>query len=408
MARLAFFSEMLPPDNDPVVDFAYDLIKSLADQGHQIRLFATYRAGAELPAAHSQIELLRPFRSWGWLEVPRVLPLVIDFRPEILHFIQPRAEALRGFSNAMTALASAAPMMGRPPVVTSLYDFGQKDLPSYRSLLHLSRVITVSNQPQLNSIRNLLYGSRRRAQTQTSPQVEILPPTSAPAMTEFAFAGDSAAISTHGQPWSDTFASDRAVVFIPGDVGVHSDVEMLFQEMTRFLVQTPNAVVVMGGGWGRLQSTRQRHRLMKTLALQNVDNRFLLTGPLSDRLERQAFASARLIFTASLPPESLSLAKWLREGLAVGVPLVIGAQQAAHDTLQWKHGENALISSSGSHGWSDTLIAGLNSASILERIRKHLPEFSRVETVDHPSNVMSRIYARIINRGLMSKAHTTS
>ena len=98
MAKIAFFIERLPPDADPISGFAYDLIRSLAEQSHEIRIYSTYVEGAPLPPRHPRIEILRPFQSWGWLEIPRVLPLLMEFRPDVFHLIQPGTETRRAMS----------------------------------------------------------------------------------------------------------------------------------------------------------------------------------------------------------------------------------------------------------------------------------------------------------------------
>ena len=402
MARIAFFTEKLPPDQDPVAGFAYDLIRSLADQSHEIRVYSTYRPGEELPPPHPRIEILRPFKNWSWLEVPGLLPLLFDFRPEVMHFIQPRSEALRGLTNAMSAITGFVPLLGRPAVVSSFYDFRKRDVAQNRLLLGASDVVTVSNEPQSKLLEDFIRAtSFKSSRPQTRPQarrqpteIELLP---VPAVGVRGDAAVSEPSTLDGAPWPTRFSDGRSIVFIPGDVSDHEDPRLLFEELGRVLSARDEAAIVIGGGWGSI-APRERHRLLRALDSVEGSGRLLLTGPLSPQAERRGFQGARVVFTGSLPAESLGLARWLREALELAVPVIISDEQARIDPLQWRHGENALIAKASISGWSAALIDGLGHTAVLDRIQSRMPEFSRVEAVDRPGNVMSRIYARLLDR----------
>ena len=123
MARIAFFTEKLPSldgrsSTDAVegaiANYSFELIRSLADQQHDVRVLSTYREGEAIPEGSSRLQIIRPFRSWSWLEIPRLIPTLLEFQPDVLHFIQPHGEALTGWTNAMTAVPSLAPLIGRP------------------------------------------------------------------------------------------------------------------------------------------------------------------------------------------------------------------------------------------------------------------------------------------------------
>ena len=109
MARIAFFTERLPAggasqETDAIASFSYELMSSLADQQHEVSVYTTYREDEAGPPSHPRLRVLRPFRRWGWLELPRLVPILMEFQPEILHLIEPRAESLQGLTNAMSAL----------------------------------------------------------------------------------------------------------------------------------------------------------------------------------------------------------------------------------------------------------------------------------------------------------------
>lgn len=397
MARLAFFTERLPPANDPIARFSYELIQSLADQQHDVRVFSTYREGEDLPPAHPRIEIIRPFKHWSWLELPRLLPLLLEFRPEILHLIQPRAEALGGMTNAMSGLAGFVPLLGGPAVVTSFYDLRDGDLRTHRIILHSSDVVTVSTDPQLSLLQRHLERISRATKISVLPVPAV--GVQRDSMTESASLPPQNGIHVALAPESvlSLQAKFPDWIFIPGDVSEHFAADRLFDEIGKTLRQCPDVAIVIGGGWGSIP-IRTRHALMKQLETQPLGARLLLTGPVEPEAERWLLANSRVTFLASLPAESLGLARILRLGLEVSAPLILSEEQALTDALSWRHGENAVIAGAGPRDWSRAMIESLTVSNVLDEIRARLPEFSRAEAVDQPANVMSRLYAELLDR----------
>jgi glycosyltransferase involved in cell wall biosynthesis len=389
MARIAFFTERLPPDDDPISGFAYDLMRSLADQGHELRIYSTYIEGAELPPRHPRIEVLRPFRSWSWLEVPRILPMMMEFRPEVLHLIQPRAEARQ----AMSLLPSLGHLFGRPAIVSSLYDFLDRDLSTHRCLLSASDAITVSNEPQRELLQNFLA---RKKGSRASTKVHTLP---IPAPTA---SGSALQTPERKDLLSETLRSflaaaiDSHLIFVPGDIAEHQDPRVLFQTLSTFLSEHPQALVLLGGGWGRIPQ-RSRHKFMEIFNESGVGSRVLFTGPLSCEVEQLCLSRARIVFLASLALESIGLTRILREALEAGAPLIMSHSQANVDALNWENDENSLLVGADPNQWSAVISRAITSPHIVDRIRSRLPEFSRTEAVDQPGNVISRIYAQILS-----------
>ena len=170
MARVAFFTERLPPSSDPIASFSYSLMYSLAQQQHEVQVYSTYRSGEDLPPMHSRLQILRPFQRWSWMELPALLPNLISFSPQILHVIQPHARAVRGLTNAMSALPSLAPLIGKPRIVTTYYDLNSQRLSAHKLLLTGTHLATVSNSYQRARLLNYTGNFKRRR-----PRVEILP-----------------------------------------------------------------------------------------------------------------------------------------------------------------------------------------------------------------------------------------
>ena len=386
MARIAFFNERLPPDPDPVAAFSYELIRSLADQQHDIQIFATYRQGDELPPSHPRIEFLRPFKRWSWLEIPRMVPMLLEFKPEILHVIEPRAESLAGLTNALSALPALTPLLGKPFVVSSYYDLRAEDLGKHRPLLFSSDAVTVSNTPQMRLIEGFF------AKLSRTPRVALLP-VPATARPE---SGGALELGAPGSELLREFLGlHEDLIFVPGDISSHRDPARLFAVLAEVLESRPRSAVLIGGGWGKTP-LRARHELMREFDSRGFGSRVLLTGPISDREERACLARAKLVFTASLPIESLWLARVLRDALEASTLPVMTREQAQADALSWSHCENSWIVSSEPSDWSRALIEVLSDSRKIDLLRARLPEFSRLEVMDQPVNVVSRLYSSLL------------
>lgn len=405
MARIIFFVEKLPPAPDATLDavsrFAFDLIRSLADHQHEIRVFSTYEPHTAPPRTPAHVEILRPFKKWSWLEVPAVVPLAMEFRPDILHFIQPRELALGGWTNATTALAGLGPLVGRPPVVTSFFDLREEELPPHRHLLQGSDAITVSNHGAANLLKGHFAKSKR------APLIEVIPAPSSLAQFAHAdqpFAPDAESTPAHARPAvSDAaaealemfFSSHERVVLIPGDIDQQLDPAQVFDLASEILLTFEDTGIVFGGGWGRLRP-RARRELMDMLETRGLGGRILITGPLESEVESNLLSRADAVFVAALPRESLALTQLLRAALAVGAVLVISEAQSELDPLPWQDRTHAYISRGGTPGWGSALADALLARDLSASIRSRIREFHHREALDHPGNLMSRLYTRLI------------
>lgn len=418
MARIAFFTERLPPAGDTLANFAYSLMRNLADQSHDIRIFSTYTPGAPLPTSHPKIEIIRPFRRWSWLEMPAAVPLLFDFQPEILHFIQPRHEAMRGFTNAMTAAAGLAPALGSASVVTSFYDFTTDDLPGLHTLSAASDLVTVSNQAQMTAMRDHFFARAHRGRSNrfgfirrsVEPQFLVLPLPNTETRSDREEAdtrtSEAERISSSYKTsdllhnLNEITNAGQPMIYIPGQMDSHRDIRAVFQMVEDFLQNHPRAVVVFGGSWGSIDVT-SRHHFRRSLS-EKYPARFLMTGPLESTVERQILRLSHVVCVAPLKVESLDLTRVLRLALEESAVILMTEKQAEYDGLSWKSGENALIC--GDHPFDiiaaidDSLQLDRGALSKADRIRTRLAEMTRLEVIDQPANVLSRAYAQVLAR----------
>lgn len=384
MARIAFFTERLPPDQDPISRFAFDIILSLADQGHEVCVLSTYYPEQDLPPSHPRIELLRPFRKWGWTELPRVIPILLQFKPEIIHVIQPHAESVRGLTSAMNAIPGLAKIVGSPKLISTFYDLQPDTLKKSRPLLLMSDAITVSDLQQKETLEIELAKFKRK------PEIFIISvPSSSPS--------NSSSSERKSENLERIFAEGKSFVFVPGAINSHRHLPELFRALSEALSSYPEFQVLFGGGWGAIPPLRRRD-LMNEFEKRGVGGLVRITGPLSEEEERICLAHAHLVFAASLDADSIENTRLTRMALAAGAPLAVARKDSEKDAIPWRHGENAWILEDEPFSWTQDLTNALGSVEALEKIRRTLPDFARLETVDRPGNLMSRAYARLLSR----------
>ncbi len=386
MGRIAFFTERLPPDDDPISTFSYDLIKNLADQQHEVRVFSTYREGSQLPETRSRIEILRPFKRWNWLELPKAIPLLVDFQPDVIHLVQPRAEALGGWTNAMSVLPTFSSLLGRPAVVASFYDLREEKLPMHRTLLLSSDVVTVSNRPQLELLENFYRLQAKRPVTAIVPvpshQIEV---------------GDDAYSERNDEFLRNFIDSRPKTIFVPGDLDEHCNVEILFETLSEMLTRFPEASVIFGGGWGDIPPIK-RHQLMAVFERARAGERVLLSGPLSSSGLLLCLGRSQVVLLASLATTSLKLTQVLSEAVSSGAVLIFTEEQSLLAALPWRDRQNAFIVGRDVHSWSTAMAEALTSHELVQLIRSRLPDFARAEGLDLPANTMSRLYSEALER----------
>jgi glycosyltransferase involved in cell wall biosynthesis len=394
MARIAFFTESLPPSGDVIGRFAWDLIYSLANQQHEIRVFSTYRSEHQiLPPSHPRIEILRPFRKWGLLELPKILPSLMSFRPEVIHVIQPHDESLMGLTNAMDLLPALKPVLGKPALIASFFDVSEKNFKKHRVLLSQVDAITVSNREQQDLFTNyfLKIGDQ--------PLLEVVP-------LGFARASENASLisadeividESSGSEHLDNLLLDYPnIIAVGGPIESHKHPQTTFKALALTLGRLPNTAAVILGGWGPLP-IRLRHECEQILFDHGVQARVLLTGKLDEIAETSILKRARCVLSAPISEARLAYTRFIRAVQHVGKPLVMSTEQAELDPIRWRNNENALVSKADEFGMSQALSVLIDDNETCERLSRNLTELSRTAVADQPGNLVSRLYVKALN-----------
>lgn len=400
MARIAFFVEALPPTEDRIARFAYSLARALAEQRHEFLILSTNKPGHPGPPSMPGIQIARPFRSWSWLEAAQAAPAVARFAPEVLHFVQPHAEAGDGWTNAMSALpaavraaiAAANPRVGWPPVVVSFFDARSGWARAAKALIAQADAVTAASPDLLDALRPSLPRAAAEA-------AAILPlgfgddenlsemgkaPEPFPAGERASDAQGERSARTGA--FSELIAAGAPLLWVPGDLDEHADLERLFRVLALVLARNPRAIAAAAGGWGRVPP-RRRFDLMKALGPGAA--RFSALGGRDARR-----SAARAVFAATLRPGGLLLAEAARDAIKQSAFLVTVESQARLDAL--KSGPWRLCVPDDDEALAAATLEAL--ASPKDRLAQ-AADGARREASDSPANIVSRLYARILSGG---------
>jgi hypothetical protein len=292
-------------------------LRALADSQHEILALSTNRPGHPGPRPHRGISIALPFKKWTWSEALRLSPALLQFRPEILHFVQPHQEALEGWTNAMSllpslakslAIAGGGPAGTGPAVVTSFFDL-RGDLRALRPLLLQSHALTASTNAQLERLRRETRGNQEPLLGLTPLDGLELNEDSIDARNEDG-RDDSDGLSQparnrSGTPTASIEAlferADIPVLATQGDFAADTDLAPLFALARAALRVEPSAIFVALGGWGQVNA---RNRVVLTRSLGENADRFYVTGALLpvDRERLLARANAILCYAGEARP----------------------------------------------------------------------------------------------------------
>ncbi len=389
MARIAFFVESLPPAGALTAQMGWDLIRSLADQQHEIKVLSTFREGAQLPESHPRIEILRPFRSWRFSELVRLMPMLFEFRPEILHLIQPHQTRPAPLLHALDFIPGLAPLLGNPHTVVSYFDFEDVNLRRASVLLSAVDALTVANTKQLQFIQEQFRWT-------TPPPIDIVAAGSGQSNGSTARAPTGQEESGLHLAFQDLLARFPGVVVVPGPLDQHEDLGFTCDLIATCLKLFTECSVVISGGWGSLAKI-SKARIEERILEPSFGRRVLMTGPSSPDLMGTFFKHATCVLLAPLRDSSFALTEALQVLRQSAAPLILNDQQAQLSPVRWKNEGNALIRTKTLPELVEAIGFLLRSPEHQHHLRQNTAELIRTDLVDSPGNSISRLYVRLMS-----------
>lgn len=379
MARIAFFSERLPNRDDDISLFSFGLIQSLADHHHDIRVYST-NDDRLWPISHSRIEVVRPFKRWNWWEALKLIPLLAIDAPEIIHFVQPRLESVKGFGpSPLNFFAALANLPTRPKIVLSLYELDKKALEKLRAMLMIANLILVRSQPQKEELVNQFKILERK--------VQVLP--------VFALSPNEMNDEALPEALTEFLLTPSRFIFVPGGLDQHENVESLLSIMSVIADQNAEVKFVVEGAWSDLPIVKRRE-LQARFSQHSAAARTLLTGQLTATQESFLFRQAQAVLLAPLDPFKLKFWRHSRMALRSESAIVVSTAQAFSDELNWT--DDFAVIGKDNEAIANACLKLLKDEVANRTLRNKVLELADRQATDDPSNHLSRLYSELLKR----------
>lgn len=310
--KIIIFSESLP-NHDLLGAYAYSLGLALAEQQHEVKIISTKGPVFARTDRCNTLKILYPFKNWSPLELVKILPLFLEFQPQVIFFIQPHIK--KSLINVFHFLPHALPIMNTPTRILSLFDLS--DPLSWKKnigLMNACDFITVLSSPQ----RELILTQSRRLKPNL--RVEILP----------------SYLPYESNPSDSSLATEllpQPYVLVPGPLARHNNPFLLFEILQAILEAHPKLRVVFSGGWDETNVELKR-KLLRPLIESGFSCNLLFTGPIGPQRFMRLAKEAQVLFgstlsaTGSLVLEMLHLTERFHRPLVISDPLASQLEMA--------------------------------------------------------------------------------
>ena len=114
MSKVALFIETWPEHNNLHAKVYTQLINELASCQHDILVVT--RISGHTPELHGNAQIVEPMKRWKFWEIAKLLPTLISFKPQVIHFVQPE---LFGTTSATSIVAATFKALFHPVLVLS-------------------------------------------------------------------------------------------------------------------------------------------------------------------------------------------------------------------------------------------------------------------------------------------------
>ena len=119
MAKICFLTDRSPSDPDPFSWLIWNQFRALAESQHDVLVVSSRPPPDEERWQHPRLQIVEPFKNWSIRNLPRFLTLLAHHKPDVLHWIEPRAKTLTHLQWVTPALAA---IPKRPLLAMSLWD----------------------------------------------------------------------------------------------------------------------------------------------------------------------------------------------------------------------------------------------------------------------------------------------
>lgn len=357
-----------------VTETTWQLARALKAQQHEVVLLTSYGESVDDTAG---IEFMAYFKKWSLLEALKVIPGLFGMQAQILHLLL-EEDSLNPAQAVLAAFARSHPNC---ILTTSLLHIrrglGRTNLARY--LIEESDIVTCPTVENLAELRGLNIRSRKQGRGILAPVLN-LNQSQTPSAEEII--GE--------RKITEVLADERYVVipFHEGSFHPESDFFQRFRSVAR-----KYKVVLWGSqsGW----SLRSRKQFAQWTENENLQDRWVVTGSLSNPVLEDLLKGSEALILAGLPLTPVEITEYFLKAIQTHTTLILdSAQTSVHGGL-WQDGLNCWILHSG---FIDTEIEAL-----LEKKSLRIADATKAITqerqwLDHPLNELNRLYSRALEQ----------
>jgi glycosyltransferase involved in cell wall biosynthesis len=386
MPRIALISSTFPDYQKCGIGiYAGYLSKALAQQGHDVHVVTS--AIPEIRPTFEKVTVHKIMESWNPTDVPRLMKLFHEIRPEIIHINHPTAIAGGKPKLLVNLLPEINKAIWKLPVMTTLHEFPNisllgkiKDLP----LILGSDIVTVTNKFYKKSVANFVG----RSQAEKIHVVDIgiiLDERFQPAERE-----------TQRQKY-DLKPQDKVlgfVGFLTPPKGFHN----LIDAAAPLLRADRHLKILALSSWN-LSEPSYRQKVLDRIEDERISSQVIFTGFLEDRELWDSLSAIDLcVFPFDHPVEHRSSGP-LRQVIFRGLPTVVYAEDINYDEFGFKHGENIWFTKlKNTEQLRHDILKLLDDATLRNRISNGTRTLRHEFSFDTVSNAMSRLYSQLLAR----------
>ncbi len=368
MAKIILVSKVVSPTT-------WQLAHALRTQQHEVTILTSYKE-EPLGELHN-IQFMAYFKKWNFTEGFKILIGFFGFQPQILHIIL-EDDRMNKAQILLSTFAKAHPSC---VLTTSLLNirYGLHYKNPVRYLIEQSDIITCPTVEALGQLRGLNV----RASSQGRG---ILPPA-----LDFRdnHLGENSIDDTEVRLSADLNKEDYFVV--PFREPRFNPKSGNFQ---RIQTLAKKYKVVLWGSYSHW-SLRERKQFAVWMKDNNLDRRWVMTGPITIQLSKNILKSSKAMILAGQKFTPLEITEYYLRAIQAGSVLILDSRQSGVHADLWKSAVNCWILN------QENLLNDLNA--LLERQDLALPEvLSELHTqneqlMDSSLNELNRLYNKALS-----------
>lgn len=343
------------------------LIRTLKAQSHDLTILTSKKA-AENYDNSMNLNIMAYFDSFSVLENLRLLPIVLNVRPQIIYFFLESDQIPMG----SMALLLIARSLGGIVVCTSLMNIkrGLHKLNVVRYLIEESDVVTCPTVETLAELRGLNVRSRKQGRSILPPGLDV--------------PGNLSILKSSDE---DVEPDYFVIPFLEPRFSPHSP----FFARLKLCAQKYRVIL-----WGSYDHWPLRERKAFATWMRNsgLQTRWRVTGQINDEESHQLLNLAQAVILAGIELSPIEINEIFAHAIQARARIVLDSTQSSMHPSLWRHDQNSWILSSRNLNESLVLWLSKEKFNLPEEVSEKLAKERHL--IDHPMNELNRLFTRAL------------